>query len=140
MKDVSEITVFNCPYPCCNDYDTCLAVDQQRCYNRLKAFSSMKKILENRHGRNDLTDECLVKKDGKDIIKLDIPLGTLCCFKPINKNTILFGHVAGKVVDDFEQMSFMYVVATNNEYYFSKEVIKKPTYIHSAKDAERCFM
>lgn len=49
-------------------------------------------------------------------------------------------HVAGKVVDDFEQMSFMYVVATDNEYYFSKEVIKKPTYIHSAKDAERCFM
>lgn len=143
MIDVSQFTIFNCPNPCCNDYETCLAVDPKRCYRKLKAFydvQAKKRISESRHMRSDLTEDCLTKKEGKDVIKLNIPLGTLCCFKPISKNIILFGYVVGKIVDDFEKMSFAYVVSTDSEYYFSKEVIEKPTYVHTLKDAEQCFM
>lgn len=75
----------------------------------------------------------------KDSGECDIPLGKLCCFKPIDQNGIYFGHVAGKVVDDFEKMSFMYVLKSDNQYFFSKEVIVKPDNVHTSKDAEKYF-
>lgn len=42
MIDVSKITVFDCSSPCCNDYETCLAVDPYRCYSRLEDFYKYK--------------------------------------------------------------------------------------------------
>lgn len=34
--------------------------------------------------------EYAVKEKKKDVIECDIPLGRLCCFKPIDKNDIYF--------------------------------------------------
>ena len=71
--------------------------------------------------------------------KADIELGKLCCFKPLDKNEIYFGHMAGKVVDDFENMTFMYVLNIDNRYFFSRNVIIKPEDVHTSNDAKKYF-
>lgn len=38
MIDVSDITIYNCPDPCCCDYNTCLAVNSERCRKRLSNY------------------------------------------------------------------------------------------------------
>lgn len=79
------------------------------------------------------------KKENKDVIECEIPLGRLCCFKPLDKDAIFFGHMAGKIVDDFENMSFMYVLVSDNRYFFSRKVIIKPNDVHTSNDAKRYF-
>lgn len=71
--------------------------------------------------------------------KADIELGKLCCFKPLDKDEIFFGHMAGKVVDDFENMTFMYVLNIDNRYFFSRNVIITPEDVHTSNDAKRYF-
>lgn len=71
--------------------------------------------------------------------KADIELGKLCCFKPLDKDEIYFGHMAGKVVDDFENMTFMYVLNIDNRYFFSRNVIIKPEDVHTSNDAKKYF-
>lgn len=71
--------------------------------------------------------------------KADIELGELCCFKPVDKDEIYFGHMAGKVVDDFESMTFMYVLNIDNRYFFSRNAIIKPKDVHTSNDAKRYF-
>lgn len=71
--------------------------------------------------------------------KTDIELGKLCCFKPLDKDEIFFGHMAGKVVDDFENMTFMYVLNIDNRYFFSRNVIITPEDVHTSNDAKRYF-
>lgn len=71
--------------------------------------------------------------------KADIELGKLCCFKPLDKDEIFFGHMAGKVVDDFENMTFMYVLNIDNRYFFSRNVITTPEDVHTSNDAKRYF-
>ena len=75
----------------------------------------------------------------KDIIECDIPLGRLCCFKPLDKDAIYFGHMAGKIVDEFENMTFMYVLKIDGRYFFSKKVIIKPIDVHTSNDAKKYF-
>lgn len=72
-------------------------------------------------------------------IECEIPLGRLCCFKPLDQDAIYFGHMAGKVVDDFEKMTFMYVLVCDNRYFFSRKVIIKPNDVHISNDAKRYF-
>ncbi|EOS35369.1 hypothetical protein C804_00971 [Lachnospiraceae bacterium A4] len=72
-------------------------------------------------------------------IECEIPLGRLCCFKPLNKDAIYFGHMAGKVIDDFGDMTFMYVLKCDENYYFSRKVMIKPNDIHTPSDAKRYF-
>lgn len=79
------------------------------------------------------------KKENKDVIECEIPLGRLCCFKPLNKDAIFFGHMAGKIVDDFEKMTFMYVLVSDNRYFFSRKVIIKPNNVHTSNDAKIYF-
>lgn len=79
------------------------------------------------------------KKENKDVIACEIPLGRLCCFKPLDKDAIFFGHMAGKIVDDFEKMTFMYVLVSDNRYFFSRKVIIKPNDVHTSNDAKRYF-
>lgn len=79
------------------------------------------------------------KKENKDVIECEIPLGRLCCFKPLDKDVIFFGHMAGKIVDDFEKMTFMYVLVSDNRYFFSRKVIIKPNDVHTSNDAKRYF-
>lgn len=74
-----------------------------------------------------------------DTINCDIPIGRLCCFKPIDQNGIYFGHMTGMVVDDFENMTFMYVLKCDDRYFFSKEAIIKPYDVHTSKDAMKYF-
>lgn len=50
-----------------------------------------------------------------------------------------FGHMAGKVVDDFENMTFMYVLNIDNRYFFSRNVITTPEDVHTSNDAKRYF-
>lgn len=88
----------------------------------------------------DLIESCWCTKSNGEEIKIDIPLGRLCCFKEIGKQNIYFGHMAGKVVDDFENMTFLYVLKCNDNYYFSKEVIEKPVDVQTYKDAEKYFI
>lgn len=38
MIDVSDVTIYNCPDPCCYDYNTCLAVSPTRCRKRLSNY------------------------------------------------------------------------------------------------------
>lgn len=71
--------------------------------------------------------------------KADIELGKLCCFKPLDKDEIFFGHMAGKVVDDFENMTFMYVLNIDNRYFFSRNAIITPEDVHTSNDAKRYF-
>ena len=78
-------------------------------------------------------------ENGKDIIEQDIPLGKLCCFKPLDKDVIFFGHMAGTIVDDFENMTFMYVLMIDNRYFFSRNVIIKPDDVHTSNDAKKYF-
>lgn len=79
------------------------------------------------------------KKENKDVIECEIPLGRLCCFKPLDMDVIFFGHMAGKIVDDFEKMTFMYVLVSDNKYFFSRKVIIKPNDVHTSNDAKRYF-
>ena len=79
------------------------------------------------------------KKENKDVIECEILLGRLCCFKPLNKDAIFFGHMAGKIVDDFEKMTFMYVLVSDNRYFFSRKVIIKPNDVHTSNDAKIYF-
>lgn len=78
-------------------------------------------------------------ENGKDIIEQYLPLGQLCCFKPLDKDVIYFGHMAGTVVDDFENMTFMYVLMCDDRYFFSKEVIIKPNDVMTSNDAKKYF-
>ncbi len=80
------------------------------------------------------------KEENKsDIIECEIPLGRLCCFKPLDQDTIYFGYMAGKVVDDFKNMTFMYVLTCDNRYFFSRKVIIKPKDVHTSNEAKRYF-
>lgn len=82
------------------------------------------------------------KKENKnqgDIIKCEIPIGRLCCFKLPGNDVIYFGHMAGKVVDDFENMTYTYVLMSDNRYFFSKKVIIKPNDVHTSNEAKRYF-
>lgn len=79
------------------------------------------------------------KEENKEVIECEIPLGRLCCFKPLDKDTIFFGHMAGKIVDDFEKMTSMYVLVSDNRYFFSRKVIIKPNDVHTSNDAKRYF-
>ena len=79
------------------------------------------------------------RENDKDIVEQDIPLGQLCCFKPLGKDSILFGHMAGTVVEDFENMTFMYVLFCDGEYFFSKGVFVKPDDVHTVNDAKKYF-
>ena len=79
------------------------------------------------------------KEEEKNVIDCEIPLGRLCCFKPLDKDAIFFGHMAGKVIDDFENMTFMYVLMCDNRYFFSRKVIIKPNDVHTSNDAKKYF-
>lgn len=70
---------------------------------------------------------------------VDIPIGRLCCFKPIDQNAIYFGHMAGKVIDEFEDMSYMYVLKCDDRYFFSRKAIIKPDDVHTSNDAKKYF-
>lgn len=85
--------------------------------------------------------ECSLKEKKKvyNVIECDIPIGSLCCFKQLDKNEIYFGHMAGKVVDDFDNMTYMYVLIADNRYFFSRKVIIKPYDVISSNDAKRYF-
>ena len=74
-----------------------------------------------------------------DMIECDIPLGRLCCFKPLDSNAIYFGHMAGKVVGDFEKMTWLYVLECDDRYFFSRNVIVKPNDVHTSNEAKRYF-
>ena len=78
-------------------------------------------------------------KSKVDVIECEIPLGRLCCFKPLDQDAIYFGYMAGKVIDDFENMNFMYVLMCDNRYFFSRKVIIKPSDVHTSNDAKRYF-
>ena len=79
------------------------------------------------------------KEETKGTVECEIPLGKLCCFKPLNSNEIFFGHMAGKVVDDFDNATFMYVLVCEDKYYFSRKVIIKPSDVYTSNDAKRYF-
>lgn len=74
-----------------------------------------------------------------DIIKCEIPIGRLCCFKPLDQDAIYFGYMAGKVIDDFENMTYMYVLMCDDRYFFSRRVIIKPDDVHTSNEAKRYF-
>jgi hypothetical protein len=78
-------------------------------------------------------------ENNTDKIECEIPLGRLCCFKPLGKDSIYFGHMAGKVIDDFGDMTFMYVLKCDENYYFSRKVIIKPIDVQTSDDAKRYF-
>ncbi|WP_342759539.1 hypothetical protein [Kineothrix sedimenti] len=78
-------------------------------------------------------------KNQSDIIECEIPIGRLCCFKPLDQDSIYFGHMAGKVVDDFENMTYMYVLVCDDRYFFSRKVIIKPNDVHTSNEAKRYF-
>ncbi len=44
-----------------------------------------------------------------------------------------------KVIDDFGDMTFMYVLKCDENYYFSRKVMIKPNDIHTPSDAKRYF-
>lgn len=79
------------------------------------------------------------EENNTEKIECEIPLGRLCCFKPLNKDEIYFGHMAGKVIDDFGDMTFMYVLKCDDNYYFSRKVIIKPIDVQTSNDAKRYF-
>lgn len=137
MIDVSEITIFDCPSPCCNDYETCLAVDPHRCHSRLEDF--YKHINKRITKENDLTEDCYDVVDKKDVIKFFIPLGSLCYFKPLNMNVVYFGEMAGKVINTFYPMTFVYVINRDGKIFFSKEVVEMSNKIRTMNDAEKYF-
>lgn len=83
---------------------------------------------------------CKYKENNMNVIEMDIPIGRLCCFKLLDKDAIFFGHMAGKVIDDFENMTFMYVLKTDNRYFFSREAIIKPNDVHTSNDAKKYFV
>lgn len=74
-----------------------------------------------------------------DKIHCDIPIGRLCCFQQLDSSAIYFGHMAGMVVDDFESMSFMYVLNIDGRYFHSRHVIIKPDDVHTSNDALKYF-
>lgn len=88
---------------------------------------------------NDIDINGNLNMYGYDDDKPDIEIGKLCCFKPIGKDDIYFGHMAGKVVDNFENMSFLYVLLSDGKYYFSRDVIIHPNDVLNANDARKYF-
>lgn len=107
----------------CGAWIKWLGKDELRAFEHAKQIE--KKIYINSYGFQDN--------------KADIELGRLCCFKPLDKDEIYFGHMAGKVVDDFENMTFMYVLNIDSRYFFSRNVIIKPEDVHTSNDAKRYF-
>ena len=79
------------------------------------------------------------EENNTEKIECEIPLGRLCCFKPLDKDQIYFGHMAGKVIDDFGDMTFMYVLKCDDKYYFSRKVIIRPSDVQTSNDAKRYF-
>ena len=80
-------------------------------------------------------------KNAVDMVGCDIKIGRLCVFKPIeDEGRALFGHMAGAVVDNFENMSFLYVLTTGDRYYFSRKVIEHRYGIYNSSDAEKYFV
>lgn len=92
-------------------------------------------------GKNELRAfEHSQKAESKaDVIECEIPLGRLCCFKPLDQDAIYFGHMAGKVIEDFEKMTFMYVLMCDGRYFFSRKVIIRPSGVCTSDDAKRYF-
>ena len=80
------------------------------------------------------------EENAVDMVGCDIQIGRLCVFKPIEDESMtLFGHMAGAVVDKFENMSFMYVLTSGDGYYFSRKVIEHRTGMYNATSAEPFF-
>lgn len=50
-----------------------------------------------------------------------------------------FSFSAGRVIDDFGDMTFMYVLKCDDNYYFSRKVIIKPIDVQTSNDAKRYF-
>ena len=111
----------------CGKWQRWLGKDELRAFEHAKQTEKQieKKTYTNSYGFQDN--------------KADIELGKLCCFKPLDKDEIFFGHMAGKVVDDFENMTFMYVLNIDNRYFFSRNVIITPEDVHTSNDAKRYF-
>lgn len=111
----------------CGAFQKWLGKDELRAFEYAKQTEKQieKKIYTNSYGFQDN--------------KADIELGKLCCFKLVDKDEIYFGHMAGKVVDDFEKMTFMYVINVDNRYFFSHNVIIKPEDVHTSNDAKKYF-
>lgn len=79
------------------------------------------------------------KEKIKDEIGLEIPIGRLCCFKPVGSDEILFGHLAGAMVHNFKNMSFVYLLKCEERVYYSNDVIVAPRGIYSAREAAKYF-
>lgn len=45
----------------------------------------------------------------------------------------------GKIVDDFENMTFMYVLQIDGRYFFSRNVIVKPDDVYTSNEAKKYF-
>lgn len=101
--------------------------------DELRAFEHAKQI------EKQIEKKIYINSYGFQDNKADIELGRLCCFKPLDKDEIYFGHMAGKVVDDFENMTFMYVLNIDSRYFFSRNVIIKPEDVRTSNDAKRYF-
>lgn len=101
--------------------------------DELRAFEHSKQV--EKQIAKKIYFNCYGFSDNKE----DIQLGQLCCFKPINEDNIYFGHMAGKIVDDFENMTFMYVLQIDGRYFFSRNVIVKPDDVHTSNEAKKYF-
>ena len=73
------------------------------------------------------------------MIECETPLGRICCFKPIDQDSIYFSHMAGKVIDDFGDMALKYVLKCNGKYYFWAKVVIKSSDVQTSKEAKRNF-
>lgn len=113
--------------------DDCGAFQKWLGKDELKAFEYAKQT------EKQIEKKTYTNSYGFQDNKADIELGKLCCFKPLDKDEIFFGHMAGKVVDDFENMTFMYVLNIDNRYFFSRNVIITPEDVHTSNDAKRYF-
>jgi len=80
--------------------------------DELRAFEQAKEVGSNNttNNKGKLQETEYTNCYGFPDEKEDIELGQLCLFKPLELEDLLFGHMAGKVVDDFGTMSFMYVL------------------------------
>lgn len=81
MIDVSKITIFNCPSPCCNDYEICLAVDPCKCYSRLEDFYKYKNKPIAKTGKEYLH---MIPRE-----KLESLIMNYCCPDSIGIETVL---------------------------------------------------
>lgn len=114
--------------------DDCGAWIKQLGKDELRAFEYTKQTEKQIEKKTYITNSY-----GFQDNKADIELGKLCCFKPLDKDEIYFGHMAGKVVDDFGNMTFMYVLNIDNRYFFSRNVIIKPEDVHISNGAKKYF-